>query len=214
MHRRKLRFTASAIADLVQDEDSDLANTDEEGIELQQNTTPVGLPSTSQANQDDSKNRNPADVIPGVTSRKIYPQPHTWKRNVLKKARLSGTPVSDGDTVIPGKAVNLGTLCSDSCLHQCNNKLTESNRHRIHQEYYDCVSIDEKNQFIRIGIERSIPQRPRSEVKTHARDHSYHYFLMVSRHVLMFMYSRLTGIVRRFKGGYFCINLSIYYEIG
>ena len=120
-------------------------------------------------------------VIPRVTSRKRYAQPQTWKRNILKKARQTGTQVSVDDTTTLEKKVNLGDLCNDNCRYRCNATLTEGNRRRIFQEYYEkCVTVNEKNQFIRTGIERNVPQRHKSDPTTHSRDNSYHYFLMVS----------------------------------
>ena len=198
---RQPRLTAFDIAEIIQNEDSSevlppQASVQQETTEdfLSQTEATSGTsqseecspaPTNNNSRRIDEGDENVENcltpVIPRVTSRKRYAQPQTWKRNILKKARQTGTQVSVDDTTTLEKKVNLGDLCNDNCRYRCNATLTEGNRRRIFQEYYEkCVTVNEKNQFIRTGNERNVPQRHKSDPTTHSRDNSYHYFLMVS----------------------------------
>ena len=87
------------------------------------------------------------------TSRKRVRNEAAWKRNVIKKARESGSAyVNYRKVQVPAKQpCSEEILCHSKCRFHCSDKLTEENRKAIFTAYYS-MSRESQNMYLFVCI--------------------------------------------------------------
>jgi len=99
-----------------------------------------------------------------------------WKRNVRKRLRNSGKSYISSS----GKAVlqrQMGKGCSDKCRYKCKEHITEENRKKLFNSYWQTGDINHQRQFIVDHINRRVTARPTKNVADSRRQLSFSYQL-------------------------------------
>ena len=99
-----------------------------------------------------------------------------WKRNVRKRLRNSGKSYISSS----GKAVlqrQMGKGCSDKCRYKCKEHITEENRTKLFNSYWQTGDINHQRQFIVDHINRRVTARPTKNVADSRRQLSFSYQL-------------------------------------
>lgn len=117
----------------------------------------------------------------------------TWKQKAARDARERGQSyINTKNILIPRKQPKMGTLCREKCRLKCSEKITESERAELLNQFYN-LSTNAKNALLFGCIKKVDVGRVRKNAAKH-KEATYKYEILVNGSKIQICKPALAGI--------------------
>lgn len=131
--------------DFIPDQEAESSDSEvNEGVETRPKPTP--RPSDVRTSDDEADDAVEADDVMNKKKRKRgVRNTAQWKRNIKKKARLSGKEYATAKKVVPNKECNISPC---NCALKCSMHINNAQKVKLFEAYYNLSSVDAQSAFL------------------------------------------------------------------
>lgn len=130
------------------------------------------LPSSSNSDSEGSEN-NDESLLPLKRKKNA----ETWKKNIRKRARISGKPYIGFRNIPKPARQMLPSPCTNKEKHICSTNVNEQQREQIYTEFRRLSNLDEQKQFINCHVQQTFKKRATRNLENSRKTFTNHYSL-------------------------------------